>query len=132
MWTQSAPLRWPYGDLFSAFFSTATGLDFIGSKALSTASMICNLLGSPTAINSFVSLWKLMAGSWFSPNILAPVLMAVVILAGLANTVTRWPVGSLLGRLAFELVLNLVLMILVRPAVRWVVPQEPNEIVALG
>ncbi len=40
--------------------------------------MVSSLLGSPTAINSFVSLWKLIVGGEVSPSIFQPVSIAVV------------------------------------------------------
>jgi hypothetical protein len=44
-----------------------------GLKAFNTASIVSSFVGSPTAISSFVSLWKLMLGVSFSPNIFQPV-----------------------------------------------------------
>jgi hypothetical protein len=51
------------------------------------------------------------------------ILMTVVVLGGLVSTVTHWSVGLLVRRCLIELVLNLILMMMVRPLVRWAVPR---------
>ena len=59
------------------------------------------------------------------------VLMAVVVLVGLAPTAISWPAGLLVGRLFTELVLNLLLIVILRPLVRRVVPSaSPDEMAA--
>jgi hypothetical protein len=45
-------------------------------------------------------------------------LMALIVLAGLVNVVNIWPVGSIAGRLAMELVLNLVGTVALRPLIQ--------------
>jgi cell shape-determining protein MreD len=54
------------------------------------------------------------------------VLMTLVVLAGLVNTTSYWPVGWLVGRLLVELVLNLVLTFSLRPLVRWLLPAQSD------
>lgn len=58
--------------------------------------------------------------------------MPVVILAGLLATVTQWPVGLLLGRLGLELMLNLILMMLLRPVVRRITPSGVGDAAVIG
>src|SRR6266550_9211334 len=69
------------GDLASFVSAAPLGVSGLGGRvrAPNTALIICSLFGSPTAINSFVSLWKLMAGVSLSPSIFQPVWMAVVL-----------------------------------------------------
>lgn len=45
--------------------------------------------------------------------------MALVIWVGLLNWATHWPLGWMLGVLGLEIVLNWMLMIGLRPVVRW-------------
>lgn len=59
-------------------------------------------------------------------------LVSLIVLTGLINVASSWPVGSLLGRFACELVLNLGLMMLVRPLVRWLVPQSAADAMTMG
>ena len=49
------------------------------------------------------------------------VVMALIVLAGLVNVVSYWPVGSIGGRLAIELVLNLLGTAALRPVVQKIV-----------
>jgi rod shape-determining protein MreD len=49
-------------------------------------------------------------------------LSTLVVLLGLVSSVSAWPVGSLLARLACELLLNLGLTIALRPLVQRMVP----------
>src|SRR6185436_20864526 len=65
-------------DLGAGFSRVAIGNLGGRVSAPNTALIVSSLFGSPTAINSFVSLWKLMAGVSLSPNIFQPVWMAVV------------------------------------------------------
>jgi rod shape-determining protein MreD len=60
------------------------------------------------------------------------VLVPLIVLTGLVSVVVDWPVGSLLGRFATELVLNLGLMMLVRPLVRRLVPNMAPDAVRMG
>jgi cell shape-determining protein MreD len=59
-------------------------------------------------------------------------IMPLVILTGLANVVQHWPFGALAGRFAIELVLNLAIMMVLKPVVRRVVPNSPAELPAAG
>ncbi len=59
-------------------------------------------------------------------------IMPVVILAGLANTVSQWPVGLLLQRFVLELMLNLILMVMVRPLIRRLAPVAPPDMAAMS
>ena len=55
-------------------------------------------------------------------------LMTLMILAGVANAVSYWPVGNLAERFFAELVLNLLLTVALRPLVRLVVYSAPPEV----
>jgi len=57
--------------------------------------------------------------------------MTVVIWGGLLNTVSNWPVASLSGRLVTEVLSNLILVVALRPVVRWLLP-ESVAVVAIG
>ena len=59
-------------------------------------------------------------------------LVPLIVLTGLINVVSDWPVGSLMGRFLVELVLNLGLMIVVRPVVRRLVPRTAPDVAAIG
>ncbi|MDB5178061.1 MAG: hypothetical protein JWN01_4 [Patescibacteria group bacterium] len=68
------------------------------------------------------------AGFELSGGIVAVVLVvagtalsALVILMGVASSVDRWPVGLIVGRGGLEIVVNLALMMALRPAMRWLV-----------
>jgi hypothetical protein len=60
------------------------------------------------------------------------VLEAAIILLGLVNVVSHWPVESLLLRLAGELVINLGLTVCLRPVVRLVVPSPDPGVAVVG
>ena len=47
------------------------------------------------------------------------IVMAVILLLGLVNAVGVWPVGGLAVRVVTEVIINLLLMLAVRPLVRW-------------
>jgi cell shape-determining protein MreD len=59
-------------------------------------------------------------------------IMPLVILTGLVNVVSHWPWGMLAGRFALELVLNLGLMMVLKPVVRRIVPRAPVDMPAMG
>jgi len=46
-------------------------------------------------------------------------MLDVAVWLGMATLVSRWPVGELAGTFLLELMLNLIIMTLVRPFVRW-------------
>ncbi len=48
-------------------------------------------------------------------------LMTLVILAGLVNVTSHWPVAALSARFGLELLLNLLLTVTLRPLARWLV-----------
>ncbi len=56
------------------------------------------------------------------------ILMAVVILVGVAGAVTHWPWAALMIGLAAQIVLNLILTAAGRPVVRWLVPLAPETV----
>lgn len=58
--------------------------------------------------------------------------VALVVLSGLVNVAIQWPMGQLLGRFVLELMLNLILMVVLRPLIRRVVPTTPSETMAIG
>ncbi len=73
------------------------------------------------------------AGLTLSGPLVALVLVAVAtvvgdvaILAGLATHSVSWPLGVILGRLGWEIMLNLGLTLGLRPLVRWAVAPEPG------
>lgn len=55
-------------------------------------------------------------------------LVPLVVLSGLVTVVARWPIGLLGARLMTELVLNLVIMLALRPLVRRVTPSLPPDL----
>jgi rod shape-determining protein MreD len=59
-------------------------------------------------------------------------LAAVVVLAGLVNVTAHWPAGFLVSRVGLELMLNLILMILLRPVVRRIVPVRASDGAVIG
>ncbi|HUD11300.1 MAG TPA: hypothetical protein VMS08_02740 [Candidatus Saccharimonadia bacterium] len=79
------------------------------------------------------------AGLELSGPVVAAIMIAAgtlletaVILLGLVNVVQSWPVASLLGRFGAELVLNLLLMLAVRPLIRLVVPAADPGVTVIG
>lgn len=64
--------------------------------------------------------------------VVGTLLVPLIVLTGLINVVAEWPVGSLVGRFCLELVLNLGLMVLVRPVVRRLVPRTAPDVAAIG
>jgi rod shape-determining protein MreD len=60
------------------------------------------------------------------------VLETGVILLGLVNSVSSWPVGYLLGHLGLEVMLNLVLTVALRPLIRGVVPAVDPGVTVVG
>lgn len=52
------------------------------------------------------------------------VLADLIVLAGLASTVSSWPVGQLAGIIGLELVVNLLVMLVLRPLVNWLTPAD--------
>jgi rod shape-determining protein MreD len=59
---------------------------------------------------------------------IATLLVPLIVLTALVPVVPHWPVGLLAGRVACEIMLNLILMILVRPVVRRVVPGAAADV----
>jgi rod shape-determining protein MreD len=55
-----------------------------------------------------------------------------VILLGLVNSVSSWPIGFLLGHFCVEIMLNLVLTIALRPLIRSVVPGVDPGVTVIG
>lgn len=76
---------------------------------------------------------ELIGGTVAAVMVLAgTVLMSVIIWAGLLPTVSYWPLGSLLGHLVLEAVLNLVVMIALRPLMHRVTPQVSADDAVAG
>ncbi len=61
----------------------------------------------------------------------ATLLAQVTVLAGLAGVAVRWPLDVIATTLWWELALNLMLVMLLRPLVRWTLPGESGLPVAV-
>ncbi|HEY6737162.1 MAG TPA: hypothetical protein VI322_05610 [Candidatus Saccharimonadia bacterium] len=73
----------------------------------------------------------LETGGWLVPAVLVlagTVVMTLLVWSALVGVVARWPVGSLVGRLVLECLLNLGLMSLLRPVVRRTIKPEPGDL----
>jgi rod shape-determining protein MreD len=126
------------------------GLEATSSQALAIA--VCAGLATDLASGANFGLWTGLlvvaalatgllhrAGLELSGPLVAMVLVAcgtlletLVILLGLVNAVSGWPVGLLLVKFCTELVLNLVLVLALKPVTRLVLPSGDPGVAVIG
>lgn len=58
------------------------------------------------------------------------VLADLIVLAGLVSRINTWPLGQIAGTIGLELMLNLVVMLVLRPLVSWLTPVDTTLTVA--
>jgi rod shape-determining protein MreD len=126
------------------------GLEATSSQALVVA--VCAGLATDLASGANFGLWTGLlvvaalatgllhrAGFELGGSLVAMVLVAsgtlietLVILLGLVDTVSSWPVGLLLARFCTELVLNLILVLALKPVTRLVLPSTDPGVAVVG
>jgi rod shape-determining protein MreD len=60
--------------------------------------------------------------------LVATLIQNIVILGGLVRTAAVWPMGHILAQLVTEIILNIIIVLALRPLVQWLSPKMTSEI----
>jgi len=74
-------------------------------------------------------------GSWWVPAVMVAagtLTVAAVILVGIASAGADWQLGVAAGRVAMEIAVNMVVLTVLRPVVRWLAPPASADTMAMS